>query len=135
MRYLIGLALVLMLVVGVETARADCGCRGWAITFASDPNPGREFERQVKLRWPSSYWARKRIKQGIYDYAARGDFKSPFCKRSPAHAKACKAAKACVLAAGPVWIAQVARGHDHYTAAMEAIPACVGAVLTVYLIA
>lgn len=78
---------------------------------------------------------RRRVRRAIYDYAREGDFDTSFCKRSPAHEKACRAAKACVATAGPVYAANKLAGTSDRTAALEAAGACVGAMLTVYYVA
>jgi hypothetical protein len=80
----------------VSTAHAGCGCRGYAKTVKRDGNVA--FELWMKLG-ASGLKPRQstRVVKGVKKYARHGRNlpNTPWCLRSPAHAKACKAAVAC----------------------------------------
>lgn len=117
-----------MLVPGTAEARPDsrCACLTWAGQFAGRPSMQRLFDRQVMFHMSQAQ--ARRVKRDVYDYAKRGDFKDPFCKR---HAKACKAAIACVIAGGATYSSSRAAGQSREASTRAGTIACAGAAATV----
>jgi hypothetical protein len=107
-----------------EVPSSACGCREWSLVFSRDPKVRAAVSRR-EIAYHMSGTQRSKTNNRVIRFAGRGTIGGDgFCNKSKLNEKACKAAAACIAAAGPTYFGALQSGASQRDAAIAAADSC-----------